>query len=257
MLLWNYLKINLRGTLEYKSSFVIMVISQVFVIFVEFFIVDSLFNKFNLLEEYDFNQIMLCFSLVWFGYSFSEMAFRGFDQFSYLIVRGKFDLLLLRPRNLFIQIMGFNICYEKIGRVLLSLGLYIYSTLKVVKNFTFLKVVLLILMPIGCNILFLSILIFGAALCFKTIQGLEVINIFTSGTKQLSQYPMDMYHIIIKRIFTFIIPLTLVNYYPVKYLIDETSNILYVFMPLLTIGLLIISILTFNRAVRHYCSTGS
>ena len=69
-----------------------MVISQVFVIFVEFFIVNSLFNKFNLLEEYDFNQIMLCFSLVWFGYSFSEMAFRGFDQFSYLIVRGKFDL---------------------------------------------------------------------------------------------------------------------------------------------------------------------
>ena len=257
MLLLNYLKINLKGTLEYKASFIIMVISQLFVILVELFVVNSLFAKFNLLEEYDFDRIVLCFSLVWFGYSFSEMAFRGFDQFSYLIVRGKLDILLLRPRNIYLQIIGVNICYEKIGRVLLSLGLYISSAIKLVKNVTFLKVLLLILMPIGCNILFLSILIFGAALCFKTIQGLEVINIFTSGTKQLSQYPMDMYHKIIKRIFTFIIPLTLVNYYPVKYLIDETSNILYVFMPLLTVGILIISILTFNRAVRHYCSTGS
>ena len=257
MLLWNYLKINLKGTLEYKASFVMMVISQVFIIFVELFVVDSLFTKFNLLGEYNIYQIMLCFSLVWFGYSFSEMAFRGFDQFDYLIVRGKLDLLLLRPRNLFIQIMGVNVCYEKVGRAVLSLGLYIYSAIKLVKHITFLKVVLLILMPIGCNILFLSILIFGAALCFKTIQGLEVINIFTSGTKQLSEYPMDMYNKVVKRIFTFIIPLTLVNYYPVKYLIDETSNILYVFLPLCTIGLLIISLLVFNKAVRHYCSTGS
>ena len=243
MLLWNYLKINLKETLEYKASFFIMVISQVLIIFVELFVVNSLFNKFNLLGEYNIYQIMLCFSLVWFGYSFSEMVFRGFDQFDFIVVRGKLDTLLLRPRNIYLQIIGVNICYEKIGRVLLSLGLYIYSAIKLVKNITFLKVVLLILMPIGCNIMFLSILIFGAALCFKTIQGLEVINIFTSGTKQLSEYPMDMYNKVIKKIFTFIIPLTLVNYYPVKYLIDETSNILYVFMPLLTTGLLIISIL--------------
>ena len=59
---------------------------------------------------------------------------RGFDHFSKIIVNGNFDILLIRPRSLFIQIIGHDICYEKIGRVLLSLGVFIFSAFNDIKN---------------------------------------------------------------------------------------------------------------------------
>ena len=68
---------------------------------------------------------------------------------------------------------------------------------------------------------------------------------------------MGIYNKLVKRVFTFIIPLSLVNYYPLEYLSGRTTNIMYVFMPLLTFILLLISIYVFNLGIKHYASTGS
>ncbi len=256
-IIFKYLSLHLKNDLEYRASFILTIIAQGLVMLVELFAIDSLFHKFGLLTIYDINELLLGFSIVWLGFSLSEMFFRGFDHFSELIIHGGFDLLLIRPRNIYLQIFGSNICYEKTSRVLISLLLFIYSSSKVIKTLTALKLLTVLLIVFGCVIIFASIFIIGAAFCFITIQGLEVVNIFTDGSRQLTQYPMGIYKPIVRKLFTFIIPLTFVNYYPLKYLTGATTNIIYIFLPLLSIFFLIISILIFNRGIKKYSSTGS
>lgn len=256
-LILKYLSTHLKVDLEYRASFILTAIAQGIVMLVELFAINSLFHKFGLLDTYNINELLLGFSIVWLGFSLTEMFFRGFDHFSELIIHGNFDILLIRPRNIYLQIFGSDICYEKISRVLVSLFLFISSSLKVIKTITFLKLLTLFLIVIGCVIIFVSIFIIGAAFCFITIQGLEVVNIFTDGSRQLTQYPMGIYKPIIRTIFTFIIPLTCVNYYPIKFLTGNTTNIIYIFLPLVSIIFLIISILIFNKGIRKYNSTGS
>ncbi len=253
----NYLSLHLKVALEYKSSFIMTFISQILGMLVELFTVYSLFNKFKLLEIYNVNELLLGFSALWLGYSLSELFARGFDHFSHLIVNGNFDILLIRPSSLFIQILGSDIAYEKSGRAIVSLMLFIYSAFKVIKDFTFLKLLLLIFMVIGCVVIILSVFIIGASLSFKTVQGLEVINIITNGTRQVGQYPMGIYRKVIRLFFTIIIPITLINYYPLEYLSGRVNNILYVFMPLLTFIMLFISSLIFKLGLKSYYSTGS
>ena len=120
-LLKNYLSLHLKISLEYKSSFILTVISQGLTVLVELFTVMTLFNKFKILEIYDTYELLLGFSTIWLGYSLVEMFGRGFDHFNKLITNGNFDILLIRPRSLFIQIIGSDICYEKLGRALLSI----------------------------------------------------------------------------------------------------------------------------------------
>ena len=253
----NYLSLNLKISLEYKSSFIMTIISQVLGLFVELFTVYALFNKFKLLEMYDVNELLLSFSTIWLGYSLTELFARGFDHFSKLIINGSFDILLIRPSSLFIQILGSDIAYEKIGRVIVSLLMFIYSASNVIKDITILKILLLIFMVIGCVLIILSVFIFGASLTFKTVQGLEAINIITNGTRQVGQYPMGIYKKLIRIIFTIIIPITLVNYYPIDYLSGRVNNILYVFMPLLTFIMFFISNGIFNLSLKNYFSSGS
>ncbi len=256
-LIKNYLAMHLKVSLEYKSSFILSCISQAVYMLVELFTIYALFIKFKLLDTFDINEMLLGFSTIWLGYSIAELFGRGFDTFHKLIVRGDFDLLLIRPRSVFIQIFGSDICYEKIGRSLCALIFYIYSASQVITHITLLKILLLILMIVGCFILTMSLFIIGASFCFVTVQGIEAINIITNGTKQVSEYPISIYKKPIKIFFTYIIPVVLINYYPIQYLTDKTSNILYLFMPLAPIILFIISCFLFKLGMNKYTSTGS
>ena len=256
-LIFKYLSNHLKVFLEYKASLILTLISQVLLMLVELFTIDSLFRKFGLLESYNIYELLLGFSIIWLGFSLAEMLFRGFDQFSKLIIKGNFDILLIRPRNIYLQVFGSDICYDKFSRVLVAFIFYIYSAIKVIDIFTIDKILLLIFMVIGCLIVFLSIFILGASFCFITIQGLEFINIFTDGTRQLAQYPMGIYKHIVRIIFTYLIPITIINYYPINYLTDKVNNIFYIFIPLLSIIFLFISILVFNQGIKKYTSTGS
>ena len=112
-LVLNYLSLHLKIALEYKSSFILIMIAQAVYMLIELFAIYSLLIKFDLLGIYDINQVLLSFSTIWLGYSLSELFGRGFDDFYKIIVNGNFDLLLIRPRNIYLQIFGADICYEK------------------------------------------------------------------------------------------------------------------------------------------------
>ena len=142
-LIKNYLANHLKVSLEYRLSFILSLISQGLYMLIELFAVYALFSKFNLLKMYNINEVLLSFSAIWLSFSFCELFFRGFDNFSKLIIKGDFDILLIRPRNIYLQIFGSDVCYEKLSRVLTALGLFLYSSINLIDKFSLGKVLLL------------------------------------------------------------------------------------------------------------------
>ena len=86
-LIIHYLSMHLKVALEYKISFLLSALSSILVLMVELFTVYSLFSKFELLDIYNIYELLLGFGIVWLGYSFSELFFRGFDEFPLLIIK--------------------------------------------------------------------------------------------------------------------------------------------------------------------------
>ena len=62
-----------------------------------------------------------------FGFSFCESFFRGMDQFDNLIIKGDFDKLLLRPRNIMLQVFAEEISLTKLSRFLQSIIILIIA----------------------------------------------------------------------------------------------------------------------------------
>lgn len=256
-LIINYMKVHFKIKMQYKVSFICTVISQIIIVFLEFFVLQSLFNKFSLLDKFNKYELYFNFSAIFFGYSLAQLVGRGFDKFYRLIGNGNFDFLLIRPRNLFIQIIGSEMYYEKISKVISSLIILIYSCTKIINGFNIFKLLLVLSIILGIFIIIISVFIIGASVSFYTIQGIEFINIFTDGTKQLGQYPMGIFNKVIRFIFTFVIPLTLVNYYPLEYLMGRTTFIGYAFLPLLSTLYIIPALLLFKVGLKKYKSSGS
>ena len=250
-------KMQLKKELEYKSSFIMNLISQIFVYFTYYFIIIALFNKFNNINGFKLYEILLCFSIIQFGYSFNETFFRGIDRFEDLIINGTLDRLLLRPVNILYQVICEEINFSKISRIIQSLIILVISLINLNIKLTIIKIILLIFMLIGSIIIFFSIFVLMASYCFITIQGLEVKNLFTDGGKHIAQYPISIFNKSFIFIFTFIIPYAFVNYYPLLYFIDKSSNILYYFSPLLTFIYLIPCLYSFKVGLKRYNSIGS
>ena len=253
----DYLKLHLKAILEYKASFILSLIAQIFVFFTYYFIILTLFDKFKNLQGFNIYEVLLTFSIIHFGYSMNETFARGIDQFDRLIVNGGFDRILLRPRNILLQTMGFQIDYVKIARTGQSLIILIYALIKLDIIWNPLKLLTVILMILSSIIIFFCIFLIAASYCFLTVQGLEVRNVFTDGGKHCAQYPIGIYNKVFRRIFTFIIPYALVNYYPLLYLIGKSDNQLYALLPIIVIIYLIPSIWIFNKGSKKYLSTGS
>lgn len=255
-LIGKYLGMYFKSQLEYKSSFILTCIAQLLTLSLSSFMVFILMDKFHFLDNYDIYELMLGISIVQFGFSFSECFMRGFDKFSEVIKVGGLDLMLIRPRNIYIQVFGSNIELTKLSRVLGSLVLFIIA-ISNIDDITWYGILYLFLLLVGSSIIYAALFIFSACFCFKTVEGLEFMNIFTDGSREFGQYPMGLFRREVILVFTFLIPLACVNYYPISYILGKSNNIWYLMSPFMSVILFLLSIITFNRCIKHYEGTGS
>ena len=250
-------KNNIKSQLEYKASFIMNSISQLFVFFTYYFIIIALFSKFDNIKGYSVYEVLLCFSIIQLGFSVNETFFRGIDKFEDLIIGGDLDRFLVRPQGILFQSLCREIDFVKVFRILQSLIVMVIALINLDIIWNISKVIVLLLMIMSSILIFFSLFVLTASYCFITVQGLEVKNVFTDGGKNLAQYPISIYRIGVVGFFTFIIPYGFINYYPLLYFIDRTDNVLYLLSPLLVIVFLIPCLMAFKIGLKHYNSAGS
>ena len=61
-------KLHFKSMLEYRASFIISFLSQIIVFFSYYFIILSLFDKFDNIKGFTLYEVLLCFSIIQFGY---------------------------------------------------------------------------------------------------------------------------------------------------------------------------------------------
>lgn len=258
-LYFKYFSIHLRSAMEYKTSFLLTTIGQGMTTTFSFLCMYFLFNRFGNIEGYTFNQVLLCFSTIFISFALAECFGRGFDRFSTIISNGEFDRIMLRPRNEIIQVLGSKIEFSRIGRLIQAIVIFIYGISTCNIGWTGGKIFTLTLMIIGGVCLFFSLFMIYATICFYTIEGLEFMNVFTDGGREIAQYPLNIYSDWVLKFFTFIIPLAFVNYYPYLYLIDRVhgNKILYMISPICAMLFIVPAYILWRIGMRHYKSIGS
>ena len=251
------LAMHLKGELAYRVNFILSFLSQIIEFFTYYFIILALFTKFDHIKGFTLFEVLLCFSIIQFGFSFNEVFARGIDKFDELIIRGDFDRLLLRPKNIILQVLCSDSDFVKASRLIQSIIVLVIAIFHLNVSWNLLKIITLLLMLLSSCVIFFGIFLMAASYCFFTVQGLEVRNVFTDGGKHMAQYPIGVFSKGFVWFFTFIIPYAFVNYYPLLFLLGRKSSIIYAFSPLLVFLYLIPSIIAFYLGMKRYSSVGS
>ena len=174
-----------------------------------------------------------------------------------MISNGEFDRILLRPRNTIFMILASKMDFSRLGKLIQGVIVVVVAVPASGVLWTWDKVVTCLLMIFMGIMVFSGLYVIYAALCFFTTEGLEVMNIFTDGAREFGQYPVSIYGDGVLRFLTFVVPLALVQYYPLLYILGRETGIVYMLCPLLSVLFLIPSYILWRIGLRHYKSTGS
>lgn len=252
-----YFSMHLKAELEYKKAFIIALISKMATSVFSFISIIFLFDKFGNIDGYTFENILICFSISYLGFSTAECFFRAFDHFDKMISNGEFDRMLVRPKNIILQVLGAEIEFNRVSRTLVALTIFIGVLIREPELLRPDRLLTLILMMIGTIVIYAGLFILKAGITFFTTQSLEIMNIFTDGARDLAQYPLSIYQEWVKNFFTYILPLALVNYFPLLYVIGKSDNKFYIILPIVAMLFVIPCYMVWKIGLKKYKSTGS
>lgn len=259
MLYFKFFKIHLKKIMQYRLSLLLTLFSQTLTALLSLLTIYFLFDRFNIVNGWTFQQVSLSYAVVYLSFSFNECFFRGLDQFPKLVKSGMLDGFMTRPRGMLTQIMCSEIEFSKAGRIVVGIGVLIYSCVIQPFTWSFMKIFVLMLMLLCGVVIFFSLFLLAAALSIYTIEGIETMNVLTDGGREFCQYPVNIYGDFIKKLLTFLVPFACFNYLPMKYIFDMQGATFWgnAMTPIYGCLFFIPAYILFNIALKKYNSTGT
>jgi ABC-2 type transport system permease protein len=254
---------QVRAQLQYKINVVVDVVTYLSVTGLEFLTMLLYFVKFHSMLGWHIGEVAMLGAVTSFSFGLAELFGAGIDVFDETIRRGDFDRVLLRPVGALILVASSEFRLRRLGRITEGILAFIVSLALLHSiNWTPLKLLALSMGVVSGALIFVSVLLMGATMCFWTVQTTELTNILYYGGREMLSYPITIYHQVLQRILLFVIPLAFGAYLPTCYLLDRglpfRLPVWIVFLsPLVALAFASIAIWVWGVGVRHYQSTGS
>lgn len=209
--------------------------------------------KFNSIEGLEENVLMYIYFSIELVKSFINLFFMGIITFSSsYIQKGDLDMLLIKPVNKVAYIIADNINIKEFPNVIVNLIIFLITLKKL--SFSIGTKFILFVQPLVIGLIIFSLLLIMNSFSFKYKDTL-MANKFVIELLDFSKYPLTIYGVFIRKIFTFIIPIAIYNYLPI---INSVNIISYFFVGIIVaIVFLFISYKIFNRSFINYESSGS
>ena len=168
---------------------------------------------------------------------------------------------MLRPLGVLTQVICADLDPRRIGCIAVGLTSMILGFRTTAVLWTPLKVLALCEAIAFGVFLILGLFLIEAVFSIYSVKSLEMVNALTSGGRSACEYPVDVYPRLLQLVFSVIAPFSMTLQMPVSYILDKplwhwpawTAFV----CPLAGAALFGIMRLIFQRALRHYRSTGS
>ena len=252
-----YASVCTQSVMQYKLSFLLMIIARFILAFCELIAIKFLFTDITQIKGYTYGDVLLCFSIIQMSFTFAELFGNGFKVFSGMVRAGEFDRMMLRPCSLILQVIGSRFEVGRTGPLFTAIITLVLGIRHSQITWNIMTVWTMAAMIIGGTLLFIGLFMLEASVCFFSIEDTSLMNVLTYGAKTHGKYPLDIYGKGILRFCTYVIPYTLIQYYPLQFLLGKTNNRHLAFCPIGIIVFLFVCNFVWRFGVKRYKSCGS
>jgi ABC-2 type transport system permease protein len=247
---------------SYRASFGVDVVTQMFLVVVEFVEIYVIFHQVDSLGGFSFAEVALMYGLASAAFGIADGVVGHVDRLPFYVRTGQFDAFLLRPLSALGQLVTSDFSLRRIGRVAIGFVVLATALTFVDIDWTPARVALLMVTPLAGAIVFSSVFIATCAIGFWLVEGMEFANAFTYGGNYLSSFPFNIFGNVMRRFFTFVIPAAFVAYLPTLALLgrDDPAGLpgwlSWCALPMALLAAAAAG-LVWRTGLRHYVGAGS
>ncbi|MFA7301248.1 MAG: ABC-2 family transporter protein [Candidatus Shapirobacteria bacterium] len=249
-------KNSLQNKLLSPSSSIIFILGKLFNYVFSVLIIYSIFNQVSTIKNFTLPQaviITLVYSLI---DSITQFLFRSLYSFRPILLKGDFDLDLLKPLPSFFRPMLSGPDFLDVPMIILQIvALFFFLT-----KFSLVPspITLLLFLLISTNgiILAFSLHLIIAAFSIITTEIDSLVMIYRSLSRA-AVVPTDIYNNFFRTILSYVIPITVIFTLPAKAILNLLSFNGIVYSTIFTFTFLLFSLYFWKFSLRRYTSASS
>ena len=270
-LYFRYARIHMRETFQYRG-WILGLLPTLLYTLTDPLEALLMLNRFGAIGGVTPARIILTYAVAVLCFGLAELVARGFDYFPGIVRSGRFDRLLVRPRSLFLQVLGEYFHLNRLSRIV---GAATMATIAFRVDAAarppawasslppFAAVLMLVCAVIGGTLTYVGTFSLIATPSFWTIQPMEWINIFTNGSYQVAKVPYVHLPAWLRRMFVYVMPMFVFCFFPLAAALNWRfpglmlpSAIGWLALPV-GAAYCVLGMTVWRWGARHYRSTGN
>jgi ABC-2 type transport system permease protein len=252
---------SLRGELQYRANFVIMVVMGVIWQCTGFAFIWVVLSRFEAVAGWTLGEVTFLYGLRLIMHALTGMLAGELHSLEWKVRQGDFDRYLVRPMPPLLQLLCQRMYVSIFGDLIGGLGLFVAASTLVAIDWTPLAIFYLVLALIGGALIELALRLLFSALVFRFLSASGFMFLLDTLFTNFGNYPLKIFGSVLEFLLTFALPLAFTSYFPAAVLLGRTgelrvSPLLAYGAPLIGVLWLGLALLVFQREMRHYQSSG-
>ena len=248
---------DIKSKMSYRADFIISTLGMILTNVAGFISFWIMFQNFSSINGWSYYEML-------FLYGFSLVAITPVQcildnnwSLRMNVYNGDFIKYCFRPINMFFYYESEVFDVKGLGQLAFGIGTIIYAWGKVGIGVSFLSVFKLVIYLTSASLFMMAMQNAAAATCFWIDNSFYVLD-FAHKLKDYAKYPITIFNPVFKFVFTFIMPIAFIAYYPSLVILrpDEVPLLSWI-SPLLGIAFFYVSYRIWMRGAMKYNGTGS
>ncbi len=248
---------DLKSKMSYRADFIISTFGMIMTNLAGFVTFLILFKNFPSINGWDYYHMLFLYGFSLVALTPVQCFFDNNWNLRFMVQSGDFIKYCFRPVNVFFYFMSEVFDVKGLGQLAFGIGTLCYAWYHIGIPVTVLTILKLNLFLITASLFMIAIMNAAAATCFW-ITGSGYVMVIMFRFKDFAKYPASIFSGIFRVVFTFIIPIAFVAYYPSLVLLEPANVPLLSWLsPLIGLLFFYLSYKFWMLGVKKYDFTGS
>lgn len=204
---------DLKSKMSYRADFIISTVGMIFTNIAGFVSFWILFRSFPSINGWGYYEMLFLYGFSLVALTPVQCLFDNNWSLRMAVYSGDFIKYCFRPINIFFYYQSEVFDVKGLGQLAFGIGTLIYSWTKIGLGFTPLMLLKMIVFLVTASLFMIAMQNAAAATCFWIINSFYVLDLVTRF-KDYAKYPITIFSPVFRFIFTFLMPIAFIAYYP-------------------------------------------
>lgn len=247
----------MKGLINYRVDFMIGMLAFLLDQSLGLLFLFVVFENIDVLAGFTVYEVVLMYGIGQIPKGIDHLFFDNIWLIPRNILQGSMDRYLLRPINPLYSYLIERFQPDAFGEIILGTAISIFCFVQGGIPFSIMKLLGIIVIILIGVFIFTAVKLASASASFWLKDSYPLMQV-SYELNDYTRYPLGIFPSPIRFIMTYVIPFSLVAYYPALYLLGKVSflHVISILVPV-TIVLCLIAIFIWNKGLKRYESSGN